>query len=81
MEIRYHSVDMYRGLGKVKGKRKDSEKEAYRRVLDPSENVTPNTRFGHPMGIEASFRRLEIPLEGQVGYSHIQYIKSTIHKQ
>ena len=36
-------------------------------MLDPSENGTPNTLSEHPMGIEAPFRRVEIPLGGQVG--------------
>ena len=38
-----------------------------RRVLDPSENVTPNTRFELPMGSGSTDRRIEIPTGGQLG--------------
>ena len=40
---------------------------AHRRVLDPSENVTPNNRYEFPMRIESLDRGFEIPIESQVG--------------
>ena len=39
----------------------------HRRVVDPSENVTPNNRYELPMGIESRDRGFEIPIESQVG--------------
>ena len=44
--------------------------KAHRRVVDPSENGTPNTRSELPMPLESFYRRVEIPIESQVGQLH-----------
>ena len=41
--------------------------KAHRRVIDPSENVTPINRYELPMGIESLDRGFEIPIESQAG--------------
>jgi hypothetical protein len=38
-----------------------------RRVVDPSENVTPNNRFEHPVGVESIIQGIEISIDSQVG--------------
>ena len=41
---------------------------ANRRALDPSENVTPNTRSEPSIGVESVIRGIEIPMESHVGW-------------
>ena len=64
--------DRYEPIEKNSEIFKEELKEAIemtnRRVVDPSENVTPNNRFEHPMGVESIIRGIEIPIDSQVGY-------------
>ena len=51
-----------------------SMEKTHRRVVDPSENGTPNTRSELPMPLESFYRRVEIPIESQVGLFHRIYL-------
>ena len=48
--------------------------KTHRRVVDPSENGTPNTRSELPMPLESFYRRVEIPIESQVGIEPCQTV-------